>query len=108
MDKFVPKHHSIETWLVCTALGGNMELFHKMKKNEDGSYPVVLTVGGVELNFSRFCNRLDEEIQRLTMEKAKELVDTKYGTVFEELEEIRKRLEHQKKELFSYDWENDS
>ena len=42
------------------------------------------------------------------MEKAKELVDEKYGTVFDELEDIRVRLEHQKKELFSYSWEKES
>ena len=42
------------------------------------------------------------------MEKAKQLVDEKYGTVFEELDDIRERLEHQKKELFAYDWEKES
>ena len=76
-----------------------------MKKNEDGSYPVVLSVGGVELDFNRFCKRLDEATQELAMEKAKELVDEKYGTLINELEDIRERLEYQKKELFSYDWE---
>ena len=108
MNKFIPKHGGMEMWVVCTALGGNSELFDKMKKNEDGSYPVVLSVGGVELDFNRFCKRLDEAMQELAMEKAKELVDEKYGTVFDELEDIRERLEHQKKELFSYSWEKES
>ena len=105
MNKFIPKHGSMEMWVVCTALGGDIKLLDKMKKNEDGSYPVVLSVGGVELDFNRFCKRLDEATQELAIEKAKELVDEKYGTVFDELEDIRERLEHQKKELFSYDWE---
>ena len=108
MNKFIPKHGSMEMWVVCTALGGDIKLLDKMKKNEDGSYPVVLSVGGVELDFNRFCKRLDEATQELAMEKAKELVDEKYGTVFDELEDIRERLEHQKKELFSYSWEKES
>ena len=108
MSKFIPKHGTMEMWVICTALGGNSELFEKMKKNEDGSYPVVLSVGGVELDFNRFCKRLDEATQELAMEKAKQLVDEKYGTVFEELDDIRERLEHQKKELFAYDWEKES
>ena len=108
MSKFIPEHETMEMWVVCTALGGNSELFEKMKKNEDGSYPVVLSVGGVELDFNRFCKRLDEATQELAMEKAKQLVDEKYGTVFEELDDIRERLEHQKKELFAYDWEKES
>ncbi len=107
MSKFIPEHETMEMWVVCTALGGNRELFEKMKKNEDGSYPVVLSVGGVELDFNRFCKRLDEATQELAMEKAKQLVDEKYGTVFEELDDIRERLEHQKKELFAYDWEKE-
>ena len=105
MNKFIPKHGSMEMWVVCAALGGDSELLDKMKKNEDGSYPVVLSVGGVELDFSRFCKRVDEATQELAMEKAKELVDEKYSTVINELEDIRERLEHQKKELFSYDRE---
>ena len=105
MNKFIPKHGSMEMWVVCTALGGDIKLLDKMKKNEDGSYPVVLSVGGVELDFNRFCKRLDEATQELAMEKAKELVDEKYGTVINELEDMREILEHQKKELFSYDWE---
>ena len=108
MNKFIPKHGSMEMWVVCTALGGDIKLLDKMKKNEDGSYPVVLSVGGVELDFNRFCKRSDEATQELAMEKAKELVDEKYGTVFDELEDIRERLEHQKKELFSYSWEKES
>ena len=108
MNKFIPKHGSMEMWVVCAALGGNSKLLDKMKKNEDGSYPVVLSVGGVELDFNRFCKRLDEATQELAIEKAKELVDEKYGTVFDELEDIRERLEHQKKELFSYNWEKES
>lgn len=108
MSKFIPEHGSMEMWVVCTALGGNSHLLDKMKKNEDGSYPVVLSVGGVELDFNRFCKRLDEATQELAKEKAKELVDEKYGTVFDELEDIRERLELQKKELFAYDWEKES
>ncbi len=108
MSKFIPEHESMEMWVVCTALGENTELFEKMKKNEDGSYSVVLSVGGVELDFNRFCKRLDEATQELTMEKAKQLVDEKYSTVFDELEDIIERLEHQKKELFAYDWEKES
>ena len=108
MNKFIPKHGSMEMWVVCTALGGDIKLLDKMKKNEDGSYPVVLSVGGVELDFNRFCKRLEEAKQKLAMKKEKKLVNEKQGTVFNKLEDIIERLEHQKKELFSYSWEKES
>ena len=105
MSSFIPKHGSMEMWVVCEAIGKNHDLIDKMQKNEDGSYPVVFTVGGVELDFNRLCERIDKATQELALEKAKQIVDKKYETVFEELEDIRERLEHQKKELFAYDWE---
>lgn len=105
MNKFIPESHTMEMWVVCAAIEENRDIISKMKKNEDGSYPVLFTVGGVELSFEKLCRRLNEETNNLALEKAKELVDEKYGAVFEELEDIRDRLEHQKKELFSYDWE---
>lgn len=104
-NKFIPEPHSIEMWVVCAAIEENRDAIRKMKKNEDGSCDVSFTVGGVELDFEKLCRRIDEETNRMALEKAKQLVDEKYGTVFEELEDIRERLEHQKKELFSYDWE---
>lgn len=104
-SKFIPEPHSMEMWVVCAAIEENRDTIRKMKKNEDGSYDVSFTVGGVELDFKKLCRRIEEETNRMALEKAKQLVDEKYGTVFEELEDIRERLEHQKKELFSYDWE---
>ena len=54
MSNFEPKHGSMEMWLVCVALGKNHKLIDEMQKNEDGTYPVVFSVGGVDKNANFF------------------------------------------------------
>ena len=105
MINYKPKHGDMEMWLICTAIGEKSELLDKMKKNEDGSYPIVFTVGGVEVDFTRVAKRIDEQINNLVEEKAKEFVAEKYESLFEELNDIQERLENQKNNLFQYDWE---
>ena len=107
MSSFIPKHGSVEMWVVCEAIGKNHDLIDKMQKNEDGSYTVVFTVGGIELDFNRLCERIDKATQELALEKAKEIVDGKYSDLINELYDIQERIEQQKKELFAYDWEKE-
>lgn len=113
MSNFNPKeaHGSMEMWLVTTAIGKNHKLIDEMQKNEDGSYPVIFSVGGVELDFHRVAERIEQEVDRIensinerAMEKAKELLNEKYDGLIEEIMEIQEKIETQK-EKFKYDWE---
>lgn len=105
MGNFKLEHGSMEMWLVCEAIGKNRELIDKMQKNEDGTYPVVFSVGGVELNFSLVANRIDEHLNELVANKAIELLDERYEDLLGEIMDIQERIKGQK-ERFKYDWEN--
>ena len=91
MSNFEPKHDNMEMWLVCTAVGKNHELIDKMQKNEDGTYPVIFSVGGIELDFHRVVERIQEEIDRIensvnerAMKKAQELLNEKYEDLIDD------------------------
>lgn len=105
MVNYIPKHGDMEMWLICTAIGEKHELIDKMKKNEDGSYPVVFSVGGIELDFNRVAKRVDEQISELVKNKAEALLDERYGNLLGEIMEIQERIKNQKENLFKYDWE---
>lgn len=104
MSNFEPKHGSMEMWLVCVALGKNHKLIDEMHKNEDGTYPVIFSVGGVELDFSLVAKRIDEQISELVSNKANALLHERYDALINEVTEIQERLERQK-ERFKYEWE---
>lgn len=105
MSNFKPEYGSMEMWLVCTAMGKEHKLIDKMQKNEDGTYPVVFSVGGVDLDFSLVAKRIDEQISELVTNKAKTLLYERYEDLLGEITDIQERLEEQK-ERFRYDWEN--
>lgn len=105
MSNFKPEHGSMEMWLVCVALGKNHRLIDKMQKNEDGTYPVVFSVGGVELDFSLVAKRIDEQISEMVTNKAKALLDERYEDLLGEIMDIQETIKEQK-ERFRYDWEN--
>lgn len=105
MSNFKPEHGSMEMWLVCVALGKNHKLIDKMQKNEDGTYPVVFSVGGVELDFSLVAKRIDEQISEMVTNKAKALLDERYEDLLGEIMDIQETIKEQK-ERFRYDWEN--
>ena len=91
-------------WVVCTAIGKEHDLIDKMKKSEDGSYPLVFSVGGVELNFDNIAKRINESFSEMVNKRAKELLAEKYGDLCEALNDIQERIESQK-DLFPYEWE---
>lgn len=83
MINYKPKHGDMEMWIICVAIGGQHDLIDKMIKNADGSYPVVFSVGGIELDFSRVAKRVDEQISELVRNRAEALLDEKYGNLLE-------------------------
>lgn len=111
MSSFKPESETTEMWLVCTAIGKNHKLIDKMQKNEDGTYPVIFSVGGIELDFHRVAERIQEEIDRIensvnerAMQKAQELLNEKYEDLIGEVYDIQERIKNQK-ERFKYEWE---
>lgn len=105
MINYKPKHGDMEKWMICVAMGENCALINKMNKNEDGSYPVIFSVGGIELDFSRVAKRVDEQISELVKTKAEKLLDEKYENLIEELTDIQERIKEQRESLFKYEWE---
>lgn len=105
MTNYKPKHGDMEMWMICAAIGEKQELIDKMKKDEDGSYPVIFSVGGIELDFNKVAKRVDEQISELVKSKAESLLNEKYGNLIGEIMDIQERIEAQKDRLFKYDWE---
>ena len=105
MQSWKPKSKSIEMWLVATAIGKQHNLIDKMQKNEDGSYPIQFTIGGVELDFYQVGKRIQEEIDRITKERAEQMLDERCSDVCEKLEDMQERIKELKERYFKYDWE---
>ena len=105
MTNYKPKHGDMEMWMICAAIGEKHELIDKMKKEEDGSYPVIFSVGGIDLDFSKVAKRVDEQISELVKSKAESLLNEKYDNLLGEIMDIQERIEAQRDRLFKYDWE---
>ena len=105
MINYKPKRDSMEMWMIAAAIGEKHELINKMEKNEDGSYPIIFSVGGIELDFSRVAKRVDEEISELVKKQAEDLLDEKYGDLIRDIMDIQERIKYQKESLFKYEWE---
>lgn len=105
MINYNPKYGDMEMWMICTAIGEKHDLIDKMKKNEDGSYPVVFSVGGIELDFNRVAKRVEDQISELVRNRAEALLDEKYGSLIGEIMDIQERIKDQKESLFKYEWE---
>lgn len=107
MTNFVPTYIKDDTrmWVVCNAVGENFDLIDKMKKNEDGSYPIFFSVGGIELDFDNVVKNIEQSFDLAVQKKAQELLDKKYDDLIGELYDIQERIEKQK-ERFKYDWED--
>lgn len=80
---------SIGFWVVCTALGADTQRINEMQTDEDGNFDVRLTCGGVELDFSKVCQRMDDVFS--------EAVEKRAGEMY--LEEYDRRADEISKEL---------
>ena len=105
MTNYKLKRGDMEMWMICVAIGEKHELIDKMEKNDDGSYPIIFSVGGIELDFSRVAKRVDEQISELVKNKAEALLEERYGNLIGEIMEIQERIKDQKESLFKYEWE---
>ena len=105
MSNFTPNRDSMAMWIICESIGRDSALVDKMQKNPDGSYPVKFEVGGIELDFSKFTDRLEKTLNQMVTEKAQSLLNEKYDSLLGEICDIQKRLEEQKNKFFLYDWE---
>lgn len=103
--KASPMTEDIRMWVVCEAIGADRHLIKKMEMNEDGSYPVFFSVGGVELNFDNVVKRIEASFSDAVTKKAQELLDAKFNDLIDELYDIQSRVK-ERKDLFKYAWED--
>lgn len=99
-----PKRGDIQMWLVCAAIGKDRNLIDKMEKDEAGNYPVLFSVGGVELDFNNVAKNLEKSLNELVANRAQELLDEKYEELIEELSDMQERIKELKSN-FKYHWE---
>lgn len=104
MTNLNPRKDNIGMWVVCEAIGADRHLIGGMKVNEDGTYPVFFSVGGVELNFDNVAKRIDECFSDAVAKKAQELLDHRFNGLINEIDDMQERIREQK-ERFKYEWE---
>lgn len=107
MVNYKPDRTDMGLWVICSAIGDDHDKVKQMQKNEDGTYPIKFSVGGVELDFNKVVKRLDEDLDRLVERKAQKLVDLRYEDLIGDIRDIQERLEYHKDRL-KYDWEEDA
>lgn len=98
------EHGTMAMWVVCAAIGKENQLIETMEATEDGLKDIKFSVGGVELDFMKVVQRIDEEISKLITLKAQRLLADKYGDLEFEINDIQERIKKQK-ERFKYSWE---
>lgn len=103
MSDFKLNNNSMEMYLIRTAIGDNHELIHNMKKNEDGSYPVVFSVGGVELDFSLILEKITDYMIEATTDKIFFLLRERYNILTNILTDINDKIEKMKIALRDYE-----
>lgn len=72
-----------------------------MQRSPEGGYPVVFSVGGVELDFNKVAKRIDEGINAYVLDKAQQLLADKYGTLSCEVDRMLEKIKEHEDVLFS-------
>lgn len=112
---YKPKATDVEFELISMAIGGNPDLVDKIKRNEDGSVPVIFSVGGVDLDFHKVAKMINDrlsaktrvdniKINKLVTDEAQSLLTEKYNDLINDIVDIQNRIKDQK-ERFHYKWE---
>lgn len=104
MNKFDATKRNMAQRIVLESIGPNHHLIDQMKQNDEGTFDVVLTVGGVQLDFDRFAEVIEKQLEELIEGEAQALLDKKYADLICEIEDIQERIQGQK-ERFKYEWE---
>ena len=104
MNKFDATKRNMAQRIVLESIGPNRHLIDKMKQNDEGTFDVILTVGGVQLDFDRFAEVIEKQLEEFIEGEAQALLDKKYADLVCEIEDIQERIQGQK-EKFKYDWE---
>ena len=105
MQSWKPKSGTMEMWLATIAIGTQHDLIEQMQQNDDGSYPIRFTVGGIDLDFSRVGKRIEEAMDEITKERAERLLEEKCSNVCKELDNMQERIKELKEHYFKFDWE---
>lgn len=104
MNKFDVTKRNMAQRIVLESIGPNHHLIDQMQQNDEGTFDVVLTVGGVQLDFDRFAEIIEQQLEEFIEGEAQALLDKKYADLICEIEDIQERIQNQK-ERFKYDWE---
>lgn len=106
MVNYKPDRTDMGLWVICSAIGDEHEKAKQIQKNDDGTYPIMFSVGGVELDFDKVIKRLDEDLDRLVERKAQKLIDLRYEDLIKDIRDIQERSKYHKDRL-KYEWEDD-
>lgn len=86
--------------IICMAIGKEHDLISKMENvdipNKDSKChcykEVILTVGGIELNFENVVRRINENFNRAVNERAESLINMKFENIKIALDELEESI----------------
>lgn len=85
--------------LISMAIDNDKKLIDKMKYNDDGTLSIIFSVGGVELDFNKVVDVIEENLDNFVSKKALALLLNKYDGLIEEISTIQKLLENQREKI---------
>lgn len=102
MTKFKHWEDDFGSALISTVIGEDKELIDKMEVNEDGTYSIIFSIGGAELDFNKVVSNIKNNLNNLITSKALLLLSNKYNGLLEEINIIQELLEKQRENI---EWE---
>jgi hypothetical protein len=101
----ITNYNDFRVWLVSTCMAAtDKDKVDCMQHDGNGNYPVIFSVGGVELDFDAVAKGIEESLDAMVTEKAVQLLNNKYQGIIDDVMDIQERISEQK-HLFKYDWE---
>jgi DNA polymerase elongation subunit (family B) len=86
----ITRRDSWTGWAILHAMiGKETEIFNEVRPvNEEKSFDVVMTINGVEVDFSTVMNRLQEQYDNCVGNKAREIVKDTFGEMMTNLSSL--------------------
>ena len=85
--------------LISIAIDDDQDLLNRIKYNDDGTIPILFSVGGVELDFNKVVNTIETNLDKLVTEKALTIITDKYDELNKDINIIKSLLDKHKRQI---------
>lgn len=97
MAKIRITDNKMAMFMVCEAIGEELEEWKDLKPDENGLYDIRIQLNGKELNVERFLENLYRSYCKSIKEQAANLLNSEYCEILNSIYEIQQSLENHNK-----------